>query len=232
MHKDKHLRLVYGAAFISVSAIIPTIVLYAFHISTLIALYSIFFLYGLFIVAIGLRQIHHIEAHIKRDVRLLVKKEDHINTALVRVNTEEKLKNVLSLDIERCVQKNSLSQLVLFDIDDLGKINDRYGYNFGDNVIIEIVLVAKSMMEENATLARIKGDTFAILMPNATEHSGYQFAEKLKHSIEALSLHMQDKVTCRFAIVSMDRWSNEDDILSIGYDKLKLAKEQGKGSIV
>lgn len=155
------------------------------------------------------------------------------------INTEEKLKNVLSLEFERCFMLGTVSSILFYDVDELGEINRKYGYNTGDQVIIEVIQTSKDFIQSSkvlgntgAIIARVKGDTFALLMPGISENVAYSEAERLKHVLEALDFGIEESITCRFAVLSMDQWVSEDKFLDLAYEKLILAKDYGRGVIL
>jgi two-component system cell cycle response regulator len=146
---------------------------------------------------------------------------------------------VLSLEFERSLYFSRESSILFFDIDQLGEINRIHGFNAGDQVIIEIILSTKKFVSETislqgvgAIIARVKGDTFALVMPDVSENVAYDVAHKLKEVIENLKLGIDASITCRFAVMAINQWTSEDRFLELAYEKLKLAKDYGRGVIL
>jgi diguanylate cyclase (GGDEF)-like protein len=225
--------------FSLLSSMLPAAMVFMGKFTTIVELYVAFLVYTLILLFFGYLFFLRYETKFKREMKALVKKEGIISGELVLINTEEKLKNVLSLEFERCSINESESSIIFFDIDHLGEINRKYGYNAGDQVIIEIILSTKRFVSDSETLqktgaiiARVKGDTFALLMPNITEKRAYNEAEKLKHMVETLRLGIDEAITCRFAVLSMNHWVSEEKFLDLAYEKLKLAKDYGQGVII
>ncbi len=225
--------------FSLLSSMLPAAMVFMGKFTTIVELYVAFLVYTLILMFFGYIFFLRYETKFKREMKALVKKEGIISGELVLINTEEKLKNVLSLEFERCSINESESSIIFFDIDHLGEINRKYGYNAGDQVIIEIILSTKRFVSDSealqktgAIIARVKGDTFALLMPNITEKRAYNEAEKLKHMVETLRLGIDEAITCRFAVLSMNHWVSEEKFLDLAYEKLKLAKDYGQGVII
>lgn len=165
------------------------------------------------------------------EMKSLVKKEKLINSSLVMINTEEKLKNILSLEIERIALIGASSVLVFFDVDELGHINENYGYDVGDQIIIDLIMASKAVMGKNDTLGRIKGDTFCILSPGQSKPHGYALARRLQSDIQKASKEKGIHITCRFVVMALEGWTTDEQLLSLAYEQLKLAKETGRGTI-
>lgn len=240
VEKEKSRALLQMLMWFSLlSSMLPAAMVFMGKFTTIVELYVAFLVYTLILLFFGYLFFLRYETMFKREMKALVKKEGIISGELVLINTEEKLKNVLSLEFERCSINESESSIIFFDIDHLGEINRKYGYNAGDQVIIEIILSTKRFVSDSeilqktgAIIARVKGDTFALLMPNITEKRAYNEAEKLKHMVETHRFGIDEAITCRFAVLSMSHWVSEEKFLDLAYEKLKLAKDYGQGVII
>ena len=78
-------------------------------------------------------------------------------------------------------KEHSKSALIMFaDINDLKKINDRYGHVFGDRAITAVSeAIKESISSDNAIGIRYGGDEFLVIAANATK----KYAEELRRSI-------------------------------------------------
>jgi diguanylate cyclase (GGDEF)-like protein len=61
--------------------------------------------------------------------------------------------------------------LILMDMDHFKEINDNHGHEWGDRVLVQVADRIRSAVRDNDVVARIGGDEFAILLPNATKES-------------------------------------------------------------
>ena len=62
--------------------------------------------------------------------------------------------------------------LVLFDLDDFKIVNDSFGHEIGDLLLIKFTELVGKCKRDTDTLARLGGDEFALLLPNtSSEHS-------------------------------------------------------------
>lgn len=74
--------------------------------------------------------------------------------------------------------------LAMVDIDHFMKVNDEYGHETGDKVIICIAEHLKSNMPEGAKLYRYAGDQFAVLLPATEKEKAFLIMEKARESYQ------------------------------------------------
>jgi diguanylate cyclase (GGDEF)-like protein len=70
--------------------------------------------------------------------------------------------------------------LLMFDIDSFKSINDRFGHEVGDNVLVRVAAVCKEAKRDTDIVARIGGEEFAFLLPETDLPSAGLFAERLR----------------------------------------------------
>ena len=72
--------------------------------------------------------------------------------------------------------------LLVVDVDDLKRVNDRYGHSFGDELLARIAQTLASRTRRGDIIGRLGGDEFAVVLPGAGVHA----AENLAHELENL----------------------------------------------
>lgn len=75
------------------------------------------------------------------------------------------LEQSLELETERTRRHGQPLSLALLDIDDFKKLNDTYGHNFGDQVLIELGRLLRESIRKTDMAARLGGEEFVILLP-------------------------------------------------------------------
>ena len=78
--------------------------------------------------------------------------------------------------------------LLAIDIDNLKIINDGYGHAAGDALLIAIAQALASVARKGETLARMGGDEFVLLMPDAEEHAPRAVARRMEEAVAAFHL--------------------------------------------
>lgn len=86
--------------------------------------------------------------------------------------------------IEHYNQKQNVALgIVLCDLDRLKYVNDTYGHKKGDQLIQTVAQLLKNFFSENAIVARVGGDEFAIILPNTSMFQIETLCEKLLETI-------------------------------------------------
>lgn len=76
--------------------------------------------------------------------------------------------------------------LAMIDIDFFKKVNDEYGHEIGDKVIISIAQHIKANTPDTARLYRYAGDQFAMLLPATEKERAFLIIERIRESYSTL----------------------------------------------
>jgi len=86
----------------------------------------------------------------------------------------------LDLTIASSRRNNKKFALIILDIDKFKKINDNYGHDIGDQMILYVGKKIESLLRKSDTIARFGGDEFLLLLPEIKDK---QDAEKIAEKI-------------------------------------------------
>jgi len=99
------------------------------------------------------------------------------------------------------------SILILGDIDKLGAINDRFGYDFGDEVILTFARLVRRFISPDCKAARIGGNTLAVILKNSSRDRGVAFCRRIAQTFGAIAFDADSEpkhVTVSFGLSSYD----------------------------
>jgi two-component system cell cycle response regulator len=146
----------------------------------------------------------------------------------------------LPKEINRAIRYERALSLVLCDIDYFKKVNDTYGHQAGDQVLIEVVRSIKnSIRQELDWIARYGGEEFLIVLPETGPEGACILAERLRNNISKHKFIFQEKaihITCSFGISGFDSATSGENISSesliITADKnLYQCKSEGRNRV-
>lgn len=97
----------------------------------------------------------------------------------------------LGHEIERATRFRRPLTVLMLDLDRFKQINDRYGHQVGDGVLIELARRMRSAVREVDTVARYGGEEFVVILPETDAAGGARTAERLRHAIRTTPFHVE-----------------------------------------
>ncbi len=90
----------------------------------------------------------------------------------------------LEEEVERVRRHGSAVSVVIFDLDFFKKVNDTYGHDTGDVVLVAVAKIASKLKRVSDVAARLGGEEFAMLLPETDQQGAVQLAQRLRKAIE------------------------------------------------
>lgn len=90
-------------------------------------------------------------------------------------------------------RKKFPSAMVLLDVDDFKKINDRYGHDAGDQVLKLVSEIIKRNIRESDIAARIGGEEFSLTMPYTDAVMAMAISERIRQALQDESISINDE---------------------------------------
>ena len=124
--------------------------------------------------------------------------------------------------------------LVAFDLDFFKRINDEHGHAAGDAVLRAVGLSVRDAIRPSDIVARIGGEEFLVLLPDATDDDARVVAERLRAGLRTLDFIGPDvRVTASFGVAHMqDTDLDAEQLLQRADRALYGAKATGRDGVV
>jgi len=126
------------------------------------------------------------------------------------------------------------TSLVMMDLDDFKHINDTYGHQEGDQVLIRVSALIREKTEElhsDACAGRWGGEEFMILLPGVTLEDAAAFAEEIRREIGKLRFEKAGTVTASFGTAQVLPGERPDPLAARADTALYKAKAEGKNTV-
>ncbi len=133
-------------------------------------------------------------------------------------------------ELERGQRKNRVSSLLIMDLDHFKAINDSYGHQAGDRVLIDFVARTGELLRRPDQFGRFGGEEFVALLPETTLDEALVVAERIRAGIE----HGRTQPGCTVSIgvaASVPGESTMDTILGRADEALYRAKAAGRNCV-
>jgi diguanylate cyclase (GGDEF)-like protein len=137
----------------------------------------------------------------------------------------------LATEILRSKRYQTSFSLILFDIDHFKYVNDVYGHQIGDSVLIQISRIVSDQMRAADLLARWGGEEFVVLIPESDQKMAQHAAEKLRIAIGQFVFPGVGAVTCSFGIAEYADLDTAETLIARSDSALYEAKRKGRNRV-
>lgn len=140
----------------------------------------------------------------------------------------------IQLDIAR-EQKNPAS-LIMIDIDHFKEVNDTWGHQVGDKVLVDVVKTCRKQLRESDIFGRFGGEEFVVFLPDTDLRRARQVADRMRQRLEERQSESEDaigRVTASFGIsmYKSPRPPKLEELINQADNALYQAKRNGRNRV-
>ena len=128
-------------------------------------------------------------------------------------------------------KKDISSSLLMLDLDFFKKVNDTYGHQVGDEVLIKFTQVISENIRDNDFFARWGGEEFVLLLNGVNRENALKIAEHLREKIAHTSFNQAGVITCSIGLSEYKNQDTPESWLSRVDIALYQAKENGRDRV-
>ena len=180
--------------------------------------------------SIEIRQMQHHLLH-ENETLDKIASHDPLTKLLNRRSMEVHLNHVM----EVAKKTGSQFSLIMADIDDFKKVNDNYGHDIGDQVLIHVADIIKKQLRGNDYVCRWGGEEMLLLINNNGKVAN-QVAERIRQALENTPITTKDgdkiTVTMTFGVTGYIPGFNLNKLIKITDENLYKGKRNGKNQVV
>jgi diguanylate cyclase (GGDEF)-like protein len=125
--------------------------------------------------------------HMGKDPAKLVFEDD-----LTGIYNRRFLLNYFQYKVSWDVLKDHPLSLIMMDVDYFKQINDTYGHHIGDQTLVWVAGLLKSVAGDEGLAIRYAGDEFIILIPHQGKQIALQMGEHLLQQVHEASLNLRE----------------------------------------
>ncbi|NGQ97267.1 sensor domain-containing diguanylate cyclase [Brevibacillus sp. SYP-B805] len=134
--------------------------------------------------------------------------------------------------MRQSLEQDPFGSLILIDIDFFKNVNDTYGHQVGDEVLVQVANVIKHCIRETDIAARWGGEELAVYLPRVDIPSALMIAERIRSHVEKETV---PTVTISSGLSKWDRQYNHnmsvENIFHHADIALYEAKKRGRNQI-
>jgi diguanylate cyclase (GGDEF)-like protein len=138
--------------------------------------------------------------------------------------------------LARARRQGRAASVLLIDADHFKRINDEYGHEAGDAVLIDLVQRIRNALRTEDLVGRLGGEEFAVLMPDTGEADAKLVAERLRSAVPATEMPIGARALRVTVSVGVATLSPDDenlaDLLRRADQAMYAAKRRGRDRVV
>ena len=191
------------------------------------------------------------QSHDTGELELLSKKVSALDTELKKARAESMhdgltgVYNRRAFDrmiremVEQQAQNGKTLSILILDVDDFKTVNDSYGHQIGDRVLVALARKCSGLIRSADIIARYGGEEFVILLPDASLKDAVAKAKTICKSISATRYALDDvdadhtlSVTISVGVSQFQPGDTPKSIIERADKALYRAKYSGKNRVV
>jgi diguanylate cyclase (GGDEF)-like protein len=142
-----------------------------------------------------------------------------------------KLQKVLQKTVDDASVDDFLLAFVFIDIDYFKNVNDTYGHDVGDELLVNFIKRVRHSLPEESLVARIAGDEFAIVLRNLRDQEHLvDLMDEVFNSMKRPFSHdnLEMAITCSAGCVLTDGSELPDEVMRVADKSMYRAKHEGR----
>ncbi len=130
-------------------------------------------------------------------------------------------------------RENEPLSVIMLDIDRFKNVNDTYGHQAGDKVIVLLSKILEEIKRQSDIACRYGGEEFVLLLPKTDQEGAYELAERIRKQVEKSYIVLEETkigftVSLGVAEAEYGRDSNIEEVIRRADDAMYIAKRDGR----
>jgi diguanylate cyclase (GGDEF)-like protein len=150
---------------------------------------------------------------------------------LTKLWNRTKLDSTLSEHREKMSDPDYGYAVMLIDIDLFKSVNDNYGHNVGDSVLVELAEVLRSQIGTDGLVGRWGGEEFMVILTKPSSNQAPEIAQQLRQTIQDHNFKTIGTVTVSIGVCVVAQKTRTLEIIDMADRALYQAKDLGRNRV-
>ncbi|MEN9373934.1 MAG: hypothetical protein RIR79_1486 [Pseudomonadota bacterium] len=183
---------------------------------------------GLFGIARDVTQRIHLENELKRQIQ---------TDFLTGLSSRAYFMELAQRELNRAVRYGTPPAMLMMDVDLFKCINDTYGHQVGDMVLIQLAQVCRQSLRSTDYIGRLGGEEFAMLLPCTSVDKAFIAAQHLREAVANTEVWIEGistplRFTVSIGLSALPSQNNSvDKLLNLADAALYEAKHSGRNRV-
>lgn len=124
--------------------------------------------------------------------------------------------------------------LIMLDVDHFKAVNDSYGHEVGDEVLVSLSQVCRQVLRQVDLFGRVGGEEFMALLPETGLEGAAMVAERLRTALAAHAVSVSKpevRVTISLGVAQLSPETHLSDLMRLADDAMYQAKQNGRNRV-
>lgn len=163
-------------------------------------------------------------------------RESTLNDAMTGLRNRRFLEEYSETLVSQCKRRGTSMTLIMMDLDYFKKVNDTYGHDVGDSILIDLSNIFKAHVRESDLVIRYGGEEFLIILPDTNSEDGLLVAEKIRVAVENFQFKAGSVLINKTISAGVADYPSDGQafwqVLKYADVSLYAAKEAGRNQVV
>ena len=160
-----------------------------------------------------------------------------VTDGLTGISNRPNMEQTLRSEFERSMRYGAPLSVVLLDVDHFKGVNDTYGHQKGDEILVAIASLLKKFCRANDIAARYGGEEFLMILPQSNAQGAFKIAERVREEMMKLNFTGNESnfsvtTSCGVAELDRDDMKRADQLISAADHALYEAKNGGRNKTI
>jgi diguanylate cyclase (GGDEF)-like protein len=171
-------------------------------------------------------------------IQKYIKEVEHLNIIdpMTQLYNRRFLENFIEKFISQVQRQNEYFSILMIDIDFFKKVNDTYGHDVGDKVIIAVANVLQENIRKSDLAIRYGGEEFMVLLHYADKEAAYTIANKLKEKFAQIEFETKKGSFSKTLSIGISEFPKDNnsiwECIKLADEALYVAKTSGRDKVV
>ncbi|TYK67356.1 sensor domain-containing diguanylate cyclase [Colwellia echini] len=154
---------------------------------------------------------------------------------LTQVYNRKHWQESLQQEYAKARRYNKSLSLIMLDLDYFKLLNDNFGHQCGDMVLIEVSALISSLLRVEDIFGRYGGEEFAIILPETNINGALELAQRVCKNVAAAALTYNEQtlnVTISLGVAELSKHeTNYEELITLADKALYQAKHDGRNQV-
>lgn len=149
---------------------------------------------------------------------------------LTGLSNRRRILEIAEYELSRNRRAGNSMSVILCDIDHFKRVNDSFGHETGDRVLVEIAAALRKEIRAQDSIARWGGEEFLVLLPDTGLETAAIIADRLRLAVAATRVELPNQQLAVTMTFGVSEWLRDEPTIDLSIARADKALYQGKRS--